>query len=232
MLNAASLSLLIASVALAQAANKSSSDEIASPNGTLVEFPAAPASVASTPLAAPAPSLTTDDLIRWKYESRVASPSADDSTATPRWRAIALPAQVLSGARQDLADLRLIDAQDREVPFVVRTLRTISESQALNAELFNQGVVEGKQTEVRLDLGEAPTTHSQVEISTAGREFRRAVTVEGSDDGQTWTKLADGRLARFASDSSNGAGFEQHDVSYAPSRFRYLRVREIGRAHV
>ncbi len=134
----------------------------------------------------------------------------------------AVPLQVMDKARDDLADLRLYDSAGREIPYAVRVRREVDDAQPVSGHMFNQAAV-GHATEVTVDLGESPGEHNEVEIDTAGTNFRRTATVEGSDSGADWKVLKTGDVI-FSFTSVNDTA-RSGRVSYPTSRFRYLRVR-------
>ncbi len=134
---------------------------------------------------------------------------------------IRLDAPALSGARDDLADVRLYDSSSREVPYALRILRDLDESDELEAREFNRST-DGARALVSIDLGADPNPHNEIEVDSAGKNFRRRVAVLGSDDGQSWATLVeDAFILRFA---SGGSEVEVQRVSYPDSRFRYLRI--------
>jgi uncharacterized protein DUF3999 len=133
-----------------------------------------------------------------------------------------VPLQVMDKARDDLADLRLYDAAGKEIPYAVRVRRELDDASPIAGRMFNQVAV-GNTSEVSVDLGEAPGEHNEVEIETAGTNFRRAVTVEGSDTGADWKLLKSGDVI-FSFTSINNTA-RSGRVNYSTSRFRYLRVR-------
>ena len=126
-------------------------------------------------------------------------------------------------SREDLADLRLSDANGKEIPYALRTRNAVDERQEINGRLFNQASVGPTTSEVSVDLGENPGEHNEIEIETSGTNFRRRVTLEGSDYGKVWSTLKNGDVI-FSFASENKA-VESNRISYSTSRFRYLRVR-------
>lgn len=133
-----------------------------------------------------------------------------------------VPLHVLDKAREDLADLRLIDVNNREVPYALRIRREVDEKREFEVRLFNQATVGGA-TEVSVDLGENQGEHNEVEIETDGSNFRRRVDVEGSDSGANWRTLKAGEVI-FRFESQNQI-VQSNRVSYPFSRYRYLRLR-------
>lgn len=137
---------------------------------------------------------------------------------------VVLPLAVMDKARPDLSDLRLYDSANREIPYAIRIRRDVSQKREISARLFNYATV-GPATEVSIDLGENPGEHNELEIKTAGNNFRRQVEVEGSDSGREW-RMLDRDEVIFRLDSPSGAVDSQR-VEYPRSRYRYLRVRVI-----
>ena len=167
-------------------------------------------------LAAPVWAQAPESLTAWQYYQQITDVPEMDLVA------IDLPLEVLAGGRTDLADLRLYDANNREIPYALRIWREIHESDAFEAQEINRGERDGA-AEVTLDLGASPLQHNEVEISTAGDGFRRMVTVEGSRDGEEWLTLA--RNAAIFRFSAQGRGVDERSVEYPQSDYRFVRVR-------
>jgi len=153
----------------------------------------------------------------WPYYVEVTPERADGQIYD-----LAVPLPVMDRARADLADLRLFDANNREIPYAIRIRRDVDEKREIPTRLFNESA--GPTTsEVSVDLGENPGEHNEIDIETNGENFRRQVVVEGSDSGREWRMLSnDGVIFRFASQNNVA---ESQKVSYPTSRFRYLRMR-------
>ena len=139
---------------------------------------------------------------------------------------LVVPLQVMDKSRQDLADLRLYDAKGKEIPYALRIRREVDEKREIGARLFNQASIASTTSEVSVDLGENAGEHNEVEIKTAGTNFRRRVDLEGSDSGKEWRTLKTGDLV-FSFESENKS-VESNRVSYPTSRYRYLRVRVLA----
>jgi Protein of unknown function (DUF3999) len=136
---------------------------------------------------------------------------------------VVVPLPVIDKARADLADLRLFDSANREIPYAIRIRRDLDERREIPTRLFNYGFAGPSTSEVTVDLGENPGEHNEIEIDTNGRNFRRQVVIEGSDSGREWRTLSsDGVLFSFASQNNVA---ESEKVTYPTSRYRYLRVK-------
>src|SRR4029453_12177241 len=95
---------------------------------------------------------------------------------------------------------RLFDSENREIPYAIRVRREVNDRKEFAAQVFNK-VSEGSSTEATIDLGENPDEHNEVQIETAGSDFRRRVTVEGRDGSGAWRTLrTDAVIFSFASD--------------------------------
>ncbi|HET6978339.1 MAG TPA: DUF3999 family protein [Pyrinomonadaceae bacterium] len=136
---------------------------------------------------------------------------------------VVVPLPVMDKARPDLADLRLFDSNNREVPYGIRIRREVDEKREIPVRLFNAGFAGQSTSEVSVDLGESPGEHNEIEIETRGTNFRRQVVVEGSDSGREWRTL-NGNAVIFSFTSQNTVA-ESQRVSYPTSRYRYLRVK-------
>ena len=144
---------------------------------------------------------------------------------TPGLYDLTVPLMVMDRSRSDLSDLRLFDAQGKEIPYAIRIRRDVDERRVIDGKLFNHASA-GEASEVSVDLGESPGEHNEVEVETYGSNFRRRVEVDGSDNGTEWKKLQNNVLI-FAFESQNKT-VQSNRVSYPVSRYRFLRVRVFG----
>lgn len=124
--------------------------------------------------------------------------------------------------KSGLGDIRLYDSTNREIPYAIRVRKEIDEVQRFEGSLFNHAQV-GSASEVSVDLGEDPDEHNQVEIETSGSNYRRQVSIEGSDNARDWRMLNNNSLVISFTSENNTV--ESNRVSYPASRYRYLRVR-------
>lgn len=207
----------------------------------VAETPAADTAPAESPSPEPSAGGSSNNLeasdgtsvdpqqIRWQFYQEIVQPETvgetDADAKKSKWLSVLLDRNVFARSRYDLADLRLLDAQGREVPFVLRVRRADKRDEAFEAKRFNEAVVGESTREISLDLGESPAEHDQLDVDTAGSEFRRLATLEGSDDGQTWRTLVQQPLTRIASPESTNPRFDQRRLKYPLSRQRYLRLR-------
>ena len=180
-----------------------------------------PAAGAAEPGPATAPSPqdapAEESVSAWQFSAEIRLPSdAPDALAE-----FVLSPSVFDAARVDLADLRLYDAQLRDVPYALRVRNDIDTTEAVKATEFNRVPGPAGASQLTLDLGEQQIEHNELEIHTPGTNFRRRALIEGSDDGNAWSKLAQRDLLHFPSGEK---AFVARTISYTPSRYRYLRM--------
>jgi hypothetical protein len=161
-----------------------------------------------------------ESLVRWPHNRELTVPDGNPALAE-----FLLDTEILGAARQDLGDLRLYDSANKEVAYALRILRDSVTVNDFEAHEFNRGV-RGMTAELSLDLGATPADHNQVEIQSAGENFRRNVDVDGSHDGKDWARLESNvKIFHF---SSAGRSASVRTVNYPVSRYRYLRIRVDG----
>jgi hypothetical protein len=161
-----------------------------------------------------------ESLAGWEWYQEVSLPSG---AQPPRLADFLVPPAVLGRAREDLADLRLYDAEGRPVDYALRVLASRDEQHPLNARQFNPVTHEDRSVEVSLDLGDNPAEHNELAVTTGGSDVRRRLRLEGGDDGKRWAVILDRvYLVHF---QVGPQLVDVHSFRYPPSRFRYLRLR-------
>src|SRR5262245_28530842 len=100
-----------------------------------------------------------------------------------------VPAATLNAAQPGLEDLRIIDSRGNQVPYLIERVLPDSESTTRPTE-FRSTIGNGA-TQLNLKTG-AGAPIIGVSLETPATQFMKAVDVEGSNDGRTWTKLAGG----------------------------------------
>ncbi|MCL4442281.1 MAG: DUF3999 domain-containing protein [Firmicutes bacterium] len=139
-----------------------------------------------------------------------------------------LSGPVYEAAFEDLRDVRVAQAAAgnyMEVPYDVVSRPDVPRETRLSASLINRGTI-GKRSTATVYLGSSVSTHNHLRINTGSHDFIKVVTLEGSDDRTTWTKIGNsGKIADF---SSAGQVFQRTDITYDPVDYRYLRVTLSG----
>jgi hypothetical protein len=129
-----------------------------------------------------------------------------------------LTPEVYNAARPDLADIRLLDAGDEQVPYVLAKPKDVTERQKYQQAVINPSTSADKAAMLTLDFGKQVVKNS-IEVETRGNNFRRAVKVEGSNDNIEFFTLVK-RAYVFA--VSYNRRFSKVDLP--TNDYRYLRI--------
>ncbi|NMC20977.1 MAG: DUF3999 domain-containing protein [Thermogutta sp.] len=141
--------------------------------------------------------------------------------------AVALPDDVYAEAGEDLADVRILDSQGREIPRIIRkafsqtgvTVRryqTLYPGASVNLTPHPQG-----ELDVVLKV---PDEHPPIEglrIGTPLRNFEQSVRVSTSEDGREWQPLVE---AAVICDYSQWMNVRNLDIAFPRPASRHLRI--------
>ncbi|HYV35315.1 MAG TPA: hypothetical protein VE988_06400 [Gemmataceae bacterium] len=160
----------------------------------------------------------------WEWMQEIRLPKTNS-----KYCAIALPPTVLGKAQQDLSDLRLADAAGTRLPFALRVLRTtVIQKELPLVRQYDAGPVAAKGCyEVSLELGEmADLGHNEIEIVTAGKNYRRKVEILGDNkasfDSGRQLLDKDKYLVHF---ELEGTVVDIRKLRYETNKVRFLKVR-------
>ena len=181
--------------------------------GTAVRARAALTGAAALCLAAASP-----DPERPRFERRIELPAAGRVTVT-------LDRDVYENARADLGDLRIVDDQDRPVPYLLE--RVGEEAPAVQRPvILNRGFVRGQSATATLDFG-MPVLKRDLQLSLSGDSFRRRVVVEGKGaHDQDWSTLTDTAYVFAVPGASAGdpVARRYETVTLPENNHRFLKV--------
>ncbi len=108
---------------------------------------------------------STLDLRRWRWARPIASEAG--------WTAVRLTPELLAKARPDLADLRVVDGEGRQVPSIL--------ARRVGEKPLTVGAIEreesGATTRLRIPIEPAGATVARLELRAAGPAFSREVSV-------------------------------------------------------
>jgi len=154
----------------------------------------------------------------WKYRRPVVLASG---VRADGFMAVTIPPEVAERSQPNLADLRLVSDEGRELPYVldVDVPRT--------AERRRSGRLVEQQTERRRTSAwvvdfDAPTAFDRLELDIDGADFSKHVDVETSLDGAQWTRAAQAWVF-----DRPWRGRRIHDTAIehtAPLTARYVRL--------
>jgi hypothetical protein len=170
------------------------------------------AAAAAVVLVASAAALDTH---RYRYE-RMLTPAAPSPVR------VEPDGPLYSHSRPGFADLRILDAAGRQVPW--RTLPVEAGPAPVAARVLNAGHQDGRAVAL-LDFGPARRVRDRLELDVPGTRFVGRVEVSGSDDRRTFTLLSTSVIYDIAGPTSHA---RSTTVVFPPSDFRYLMLRARG----
>jgi hypothetical protein len=155
------------------------------------------------------------DLTQWQYLAEV---TIEDSTA--EYCALILTPEVYSVAKTDLADIRLINNDGNQIPYVSARDEDLTETVRYSPAILNRSTDANGNALLTLDFG-AVTIKNCIEVDTSGDNFRRAVKVEGSNDNIEFFTIVD-RAYIFAVSDKNHHRYSGIDLPN--NDYRYIRI--------
>jgi len=143
-------------------------------------------------------------------------------TNTPQLVSVVAPLDIYPHAIPWLADVRVIDDQGTEVPYVSFRNQGTSNTGSLPATLRENSFTAGQFTQLVVDAGPHAPFHNAVRIQTTAPDFIEWVQVEASDDGHVWRMVQErAPIFRFRKNAHEGTQV----VHYSENNAQYLRVR-------
>ncbi|MEW5979209.1 MAG: DUF3999 family protein [Acidobacteriota bacterium] len=132
-----------------------------------------------------------------------------------------LDGEVFDRSKAGLADLRMVNDQQQEVPYVLIEEKETTHRQEYEARVFNRGVVRGSHSTLTLDLGQS-LYNNRLTLHTTSENFKRKVEISGSQDGHDWVIVRDdGYIVDFSGDQK----IQLTTLQYPENNFRYLLVK-------
>jgi hypothetical protein len=138
-------------------------------------------------LAAPAAAQDLDgERQAWRFRRAVTIP--EEGPGLSPFAALTLPPEVAARCQADLRDVRLVDREGRERPFVVDRIVTRGQDEVWPGRLVDARRDEKRSSVWVVDLGESRIFH-RIELDVPGQDFAKGMAVEASDDQATWRVL-------------------------------------------
>lgn len=162
-------------------------------------------------------------LSQWQFYKTISLPPgiSQDTLVS-----VDLDEEVLTKSNENLADLRVIEGRENEVPFVMRSLAGESRVRSFSPNMLNLSSVPGENTSFIADFGDVSEPHNSTTLvfSPVEKNFRRNAKIEGAntlDDESAWRVLKE-RESIY--DYSLEFHVQDATITYPDSTFRYLRV--------
>jgi Protein of unknown function (DUF3999) len=154
----------------------------------------------------------------WRYSRAIELVPA----MAPRLAGVTVPAEAYAKGSSYLADVRVIDDQARETPYVQFERAGTTKNVSLATTLHERSFAPGHYSQAVIEIaGQAPF-HNAVEIQTPETDYIEWVRVEASDDASVW-RLVQPRapIFRFQKDGHKGT----QTVHYSENNAKYLRLQ-------
>lgn len=165
----------------------------------------------------PALCLASFSFSQWKYYKNINGANAPLTKFD-------LDDEIFSGAKKNLSDLRIIDANNREVPFKITSKAASIDSQLYPVKILNNSAVPGQYSSLILDTEGKGYIINNLNILTDSENFQRNVKVFGSDDMVSWNLLKADAYIYDYTDRKGNFKSQNTAVSFPDSAFRYLKV--------
>jgi len=167
----------------------------------------------------PAVAQVSDAWKHWRYSAPI-----ETASGTPAGLVSAIvPAMVTARARPGWQDLRVIDNEGREIPYVLHAREAGRSSELRSSRLLEPGVAPAQYTQAIVDTGATGRVHNAVTLALDGTDdVLTWVEIAAGSDGSAWQVIRErAPIYRLTQD---GMGTQMR-VTYPDSVSRYLRIR-------
>lgn len=152
----------------------------------------------------------------WQYSRAVQAPAA-----APEWVRFTLPPDIYGPAQGSLADLRLIDQNSKETPYLLYAQQEQCQRSWRSAPVSDTGFTAGQFSQAVIDAGTDGSPHNALEIITDQTDFFAWTEISASDDRMSWRVVREkAPLYRFERGRNHG-----EILNYPLTRSRWLRLR-------
>lgn len=134
---------------------------------------------------------------------------------------VTLDGEVYHRSQRSLADVRLVDDQEQEVPYTVFAERDTTTEELYQPKIFNKALLPGAYSTLTLDL-EREVSNNTLNLKTKSRNFKRRVEVAGSHNGKQWFVLKDDA---YIFDFTGEQKVQLTTIKYPENQYRYLQVK-------
>lgn len=157
------------------------------------------------------------DFSKWKYYKNISDTKEGLSK-------IILDDEIFSNSAKGLSDLRIIDGENREVPFKLASGNEHSQKEQVPVKMINNSFIPRESSQVILDLGVNGSITNNLVINTSSENFQRNVKIFGSNEIERWNILKDNGYIYDFTDRKANFKSQNTEVSFPDSAFRYIKV--------
>jgi len=155
-------------------------------------------------------------LQQWQYEKDIVG-------AKQGLIDVPLDNEVFAHSARGVADVRVVDDADREIPYKLIAARQEEGKTDYHPKITNSSVVAGKYSMAVMELAQGQTTNS-LTIGTSSENFQRNVVIYGSNNQTDWNILkSDGYIYDYTDRKANvkSSGLT---ISFPDSTFTFLKI--------
>jgi hypothetical protein len=160
----------------------------------------------------------------WRYSREIKAPAENASGLA----VIVVPEDVYAHSANQLADLRIVDDQGREVPFVLAVPSGHTHTDRRPVRTQEQSFTPGEFTQFVLDVGANAQFHNAIQVNTPETDFIAWAEAAVSDDARQWRIVCD-RAPLFHFNKQNLQGVQT--LYYSVTNARYIRLRILDGSH-
>lgn len=159
----------------------------------------------------------TFSLDKWQYYKEI-------SSASGGLVKFSLDDELFLTAKNDLADLRVIDEDNQEVPYKLIVNAAKNKSEIIYPKILNNSFVSGENSSAIIELEEGQKEINRLKINTPSENFQRNVKVYGSDDSMNWNILVDNAYIYDYTDKKANFKSQNTTLNFSLSVFRYIKI--------
>jgi hypothetical protein len=161
------------------------------------------------------------DLVNWLYKAEIKTRPITGQGVTE----FRLTPEIFDSAQRSLADLRIIADKSEEMPYAMRTPVSRVYNSPVYASLINKSYKPGEESSVTADFHTSDMVKNRIVVRTSGKNYRRRVRVEASDDNLHWKVIRDGAyIFNIPRDNNRGFSVTFNEVGFPDNNQRYLRI--------
>ena len=157
------------------------------------------------------------DISKWRYYKNIIGVSISN----PSLIGVELDKEIFKRANNNLSDIRIIDDNNENVAYVVRSEISKTKIKNYSPAVLNLSNVVGKYTSFVVDFG-SNVVHNSLEILTDSKNFRKNVQISGSNNNKNWQVLEKDKTIY---DYSLEFNIKNTTLKYPESSFRYLLIK-------
>lgn len=133
--------------------------------------------------------------------------------------------EIFANTEKDLRDLRIISNDGEEIPYQLAESRAKNLVSEFQPEMLNNSYKPEEGSTAILDFGENNQGINRLIINTSAINFRRNVSIYGSDERNgIWSLVDEGEYIYDYTDKRGNLKSQSTEVNFPQSIFRYLKI--------